>query len=40
MAKAVSSANKVTFGQRKGGKASKSTNKNNRKSKIYRGQGR
>lgn len=31
---------KVTFGKRKTGKASKSTNKNDRKEKNYRGQGR
>lgn len=31
---------KVTFGKRKGGKATKSTNKHNRKEKNYRGQGR
>ena len=40
MAKAVSNASKLTFGKRKGGKASKSKNKHNRKEKNYRGQGR
>lgn len=36
----VNSANKISFGKRKGGKAQKSVNKHNRKSKTYRGQGR
>ena len=36
----VNSANKITFGKRKGGKARKSNNKHNRKEKNYRGQGR
>jgi hypothetical protein len=36
----VSGAAKITFGKRKGGKAQKSRNKNNRKEKNYRGQGR
>ena len=36
----VSAQNKVTFGKRKGGKAQKSRNKNNRKERNYRGQGR
>lgn len=42
MAKATSrgESRKVTFGKRKGGKAAKSINKNNRKEKNYRGQGR
>jgi hypothetical protein len=33
-------ARKITFGKRKCGKAQKSFNKNNRKEKNYRGQGR
>jgi len=40
MAKVASSANKVTFGRRKGGKAAKSLNKHISKTKKYRGQGR
>ena len=42
MAKAKGSVTsaKLTFGKRKGGKASKSTNKNDRREKNYRGQGR
>jgi hypothetical protein len=40
MAKANSSANKITFGRRKGGKAKKSHNRNDRKERNYRGQGR
>ena len=40
MAKAVANSNKTTFGKRKSGKAAKSTNKNDRKEKNYRGQGR
>jgi hypothetical protein len=32
--------NKVSFGKRKGGKAQKSFNKNDRKERNYRGQGR
>lgn len=36
----VNSATKITFGKRKGGKAQKSRNKNNRKERNYRGQGR
>lgn len=41
MAKAKSSSNnKVSFGKRKGGKAVKSYNKNDRREKNYRGQGR
>lgn len=39
MAKLTTSG-KVTFGKRKGGKATKKRNKHNRKSKTYRGQGR
>jgi hypothetical protein len=31
---------KVTFGARKGGKAAKSFNKHDKKSRIYRGQGK
>jgi len=33
-------SNKLTFGKRKKGKASKSVNKHNHKEKNYRGQGR
>lgn len=42
MAKAKGSAtsNKVTFGKRKGGKAKKSWNRNDRKERNYNGQGR
>lgn len=40
MAKITGSSNKVTFGRRKGGKARKSRNKNDRKEHNYRGQGR
>ena len=41
MAKAIrGESRKVTFGKRKGGKATKSTNRHNRKEKNYRGQGR
>jgi len=40
MAKITGSSNKVTFGRRKGGKARKSRNKNDRKERNYRGQGR
>ena len=41
MAKAKgASAQKVTFGKRKSGKAAKTTNKHDRKEKNYRGQGR
>lgn len=43
MAKAkggTSSSQKVTFGKRKSGKHSKTTNKHDRKEKNYRGQGR
>lgn len=36
----VSGQTKITFGKRKGGKAQKSRNKNNRKERNYRGQGR
>lgn len=36
----INSATKITFGKRKGGKAQKSRNKNNRKERNYRGQGR
>jgi hypothetical protein len=32
--------NKVTFGKRRNGKAQKSHNKNDRKERNYRGQGR
>ena len=34
------SAGKVTFGKRKNGKAKKSYNKNDKKERNYRGQGR
>lgn len=41
MAKAKgASSQKVTFGKRKGGKASKTYNKHDRKERNYRGQGR
>lgn len=41
MAKAKSASNnKVSFGKRKAGKAVKSYNKNDRREKNYRGQGR
>ena len=40
MAKALNSANKISFGARKRGKAKKSYNKHNRKSRTYQGQGR
>lgn len=37
----ASTSNKITFGKRKGGKASKTLNKSNKKGrKKYRGQGR
>jgi hypothetical protein len=39
-AKSAGSSSKITFGKRKLGKAAKSTNKHDRKSKVYRGQGR
>jgi hypothetical protein len=32
--------NKITFGKRSRGKAKKSFNKNDRTSRVYRGQGR
>jgi hypothetical protein len=40
MAKSISGANKVTFGKRKGGKASKSSGPKCKKVSKYRGQGR
>ncbi len=40
MAKALNSANKISFGARKRGKAKKSYNKHDRKSRTYQGQGR
>ena len=40
MAKATTSANKISFGQRKGGKAKKSYNKHSARPKAYVGQGR
>ena len=41
MAKAkVNNSNKITFGKRKKGKAAKSFNKHDHKSKVYRGQGK
>jgi hypothetical protein len=40
MAKAISGANKVTFGKRKGGKASKSKGPKVKSVSPYRGQGR
>ena len=39
-AKSVTSANKINFGSRKKGKAKKSFNKHDRKSRVYVGQGR
>jgi hypothetical protein len=40
MAKAVTGSNKICFGKRKNGKAKKSYNKHDRKSRTYAGQGR
>lgn len=40
MAKAIGSANKVSFGKRKTGRAQKSFNKHNPRPKMYKGQGR
>lgn len=40
MAKAISSANKVVFGQRKGGKAAKSKGPKVKSVSKYKGQGR
>ena len=40
MAKVKSDSTKVSFGKRKCGKAKKSYNKNDRKERNYRGQGR
>ncbi len=40
MAKALNSANKVSFGKRKLGTAKKSYNKHTPRPKAYRGQGR
>ncbi len=40
MAKVLNSANKISFGARKRGKAKKSYNKHDRKSRTYQGQGR
>lgn len=40
MAKVKNDARKVTFGKRKRGKEKKSYNKNDRKERNYRGQGR
>jgi hypothetical protein len=40
MAKSVISANKITFGSRKKGKAKKSYNKHSPRPKQYQGQGR
>ena len=40
MKKSNSNNQPITFGKRKGGKAQKSRNKNNRKERNYRGQGR
>ena len=36
----ISDSRKQSFGKRKKGKAKKSYNKNDRKERIYRGQGR
>jgi hypothetical protein len=38
--KGSSTATKISFGKRKGGKAKKSWNKHNRKERTYQGQGR
>jgi hypothetical protein len=38
--KSVGDSRKVSFGKRKSGKAQKSHNKNDRKERNYRGQGR
>lgn len=40
MAKGSSDVRKITFGKRKKGKAQKSVNKHDRKSRTYQGQGR
>lgn len=40
MAKATTSANKISFGSRKSGKAKKSYNKHSPRPKAYVGQGR
>jgi hypothetical protein len=40
MAKGKNYSTKLTFGKRKNGKAKKSHNKNDRKERNYRGQGR
>jgi hypothetical protein len=40
MAKGKNDSTKVSFGKRKNGKAKKSYNKNDRKERNYRGQGR
>ena len=40
MAKGKNDSTKLTFGKRKNGKAKKSYNKNDRKERNYRGQGR
>ncbi len=39
-AKGSSDARKISFGKKKTGKAQKSFNKHDNKSKVYRGQGR
>ena len=39
-AKSAGNANKVSFGKRKKGSAKKSYNKHDRKSRVYRGQGK
>lgn len=38
--KGSAESRKITFGKRKLGKAHKSWNKHNKKSRVYRGQGR
>ena len=38
--KGGSEARKITFGKRKKGKAKKSYNKHDKKSRVYRGQGK
>ena len=38
--KSVGASNKISFGKRKKGKASKSYNKHDRKERNYHGQGR
>jgi hypothetical protein len=39
-AKGSGTASKITFGKKRKGKAKKSFNKHDRKSRVYRGQGK